>query len=129
MTVDWHCVDQLFDALEDKVTEAEVGKDGAVMMRYAVAMMELGLKALKHDKGDDLDPTLPRTQLLLYQRAFSGSLCCAQAQKRIRTAIALTPSDANRVLAERYAQVENYWRAWEAAVTSTYETKPEQKQP
>lgn len=87
-----------------------------MLMTLGTALMDFGLNSLKHYRGDDLDADATQNQVPLYYRALDGYLCCAKAHKCIQAAAKMMPTEPHLALAERYAQVENYWKAWDAVV-------------
>ena len=115
--LDSRALDFLFGSLSGVASEATRRKEGDALMRCGVSMMEMGLNALRHYEGMDLDRADLRTHLLLYNRAFEGMVCCGKAYRWIQAAAVMLPSPANISLAEAYTQSAAYWRAWDAALT------------
>ena len=114
--LDSHCLDSLFGLLSNAGLNSGPQKDGEFAMRGGVCMMEMGLNALRHYEGADLDPGDLRTHAILYDRAFMGIIFCGRAYKLIQSAAIISPSQANISLAEEYAQSAAYWKAWDAAL-------------
>ncbi len=111
------CLQFLFRYCADISRETAASeKQNQFQMRLGAAMMELGLHSLRHYKGDDLDSGDFRTQIMLYERAFYGMICCGKAHKIIKEAKARVPNDENTLLAEKYGQYEDYWKAWDEAL-------------
>jgi tetratricopeptide (TPR) repeat protein len=115
--LDSQCLSSLFEFLAGVGAENIQNKDGETLMRAGVCMMEMGLNALRHYEGGDLDPEDLRTHVILYDRAFYGMVCCGKSFKFINTAATMSPSPANTALADAYAQSAAYWRAWDTALT------------
>lgn len=114
--LDSRCLDSLFGLLYSLAADATQHKEGESLMRCGVGMMEMGLNALRHYDGMDLDPGDLRTNVILYDRAFQGLVCCGKGYKLIQTAAVVSPDPANISVAEEYARSAAYWRAWDAAL-------------
>ncbi len=114
--LDSRCLDSLFGFLYSTASDATEHKEGDFLMRCGVAMMNMGLTALRHYDGTDLDPMDLRTNVILYDRAFQGMVSCGKGYKLIQTAAVMSPSPVNISAADEYAQSAAYWRAWDTAL-------------
>ena len=113
------CLTSLFSYLTDTAQSLNTSQQNSRLMRLGVAMMEMGLHTLRQYKGDDLDPADFRTQIMMYDRAFYGFISCYKAYNFIKSAKAEVPNAENTLLAEKYGQMESYWRAWDKALTGS----------
>jgi hypothetical protein len=114
--LDSRCLDSLYGFLHSAAADATEHKDGDALMRCGVAMVDMGLNALRHYDGADLDPGDLRTNVILYGRAFQGMVSCGKGYKSIQAAALMSPSAVNIAIAEQYARSADYWRAWDTAL-------------
>lgn len=115
--LDSHCLDALVGFLSATASEAIQNQNGAMLMRCGTAMLEMGLNALRHYDGQDLDAKDLRSGPVLYTRAFMGMICCGKGYKFVQKAAVLAPDPANTSAAEGYGRSAAYWQAWDKALT------------
>lgn len=113
---DTQCLKQLFSFLSPASPEIDAVADD-ILFRQNVLLMELGLNALKHYQGNDLPIDDPRTQIALYQRGFYGFIACGKANKQIQKLAMSVISPDDTAMAQRYAQMQSYFQAWDTALT------------
>ncbi len=113
---DFRCLQTVSSFCRELAPEETADQDPDLIARVFPLSVGMGMNALKHYVGSDLDPLEPMSSTYLFERASYGMILLSRSQKMLDLLVKTTPTEDNLALANRYAGLKAYYKAWDSAL-------------